>query len=315
MCSTNTEQLENQHSPKQIKIVAESTSGFVKFSNLLLECLARTKMNGSESRVFHAVVRKTIGYNQEFDWISNTQLSALTGIASNHVGEALKKLKARNILLIQGKKIGLNTVVSEWKDNDLKTDMFSQETLLEWSQRFQNSGVCDPETGSEESVDLDDKVPSYGTTIEYKSKKDKFKDLEGDVQKSEDSDDAKVSRELFGVFYDLYPEHRSLPLKLAKKAWDTCVSDVSEAKKVVRWLIEKSENDPGWVPSADGQFVPNMRRFLNEQRWLFQNVQVETYAYDDDVAPSENFRRQLEKDGRRTDHLEAGVKLSEISRV
>ncbi|GAL28170.1 Origin specific replication initiation factor [Vibrio variabilis] len=315
MCSTNTEQLENQHSPKQIKIVAECNSGFVKFPNLLLECLARTKMNGSESRVFHAVVRKTIGYNQEFDWISNTQLSALTGIASNHAGEALKKLKARNILLMQGRKIGLNMVVSEWKGNDLKTDMFSQETLLEWSQRFQNSGVCDPETGSEESVDLDDKVPSHGTTIEYKSKKDKSKDLKGDVQKSEDSDDARVSREMFEIFYDLYPNHRSLPLKLAKKVWDTSVSDVSEARKVVEWLIGKSENDPGWMPSADGQYVPSMRRFLNEKRWLFQNVQVETYVYDDDVAPSENFIRELEKDGRRTDHLKTRVNPCEISRV
>ncbi|WDO01517.1 replication protein [Aeromonas allosaccharophila] len=107
----------NKHRPVQPPAVRVATldDGFIRIPNDLYEALILADLNKREQKVAHAIVRKTYGFNKQFDRISDSQLTELTGIHRTHVCTAKKALLDRQILKREGKAIGLNKVVSEWK--------------------------------------------------------------------------------------------------------------------------------------------------------------------------------------------------------
>ncbi|HDO6908559.1 TPA: replication protein, partial [Klebsiella pneumoniae] len=64
--------------------------------------------------VFMAVMRKTYGFNKKSDWVSNEQISVLTGILPHKCSAAKSALVKRGILTQTGRVIGINKAVSEW---------------------------------------------------------------------------------------------------------------------------------------------------------------------------------------------------------
>ncbi|MGN4988101.1 replication protein [Aeromonas hydrophila] len=95
--------------------VATLDDGFIRIPNDLYEALILADLNKREQKVAHAIVRKTYGFNKQFDRISDSQLTELTGIHRTHVCTTKKALLDRQILKREGKAIGLNKVVSEWR--------------------------------------------------------------------------------------------------------------------------------------------------------------------------------------------------------
>ncbi|MFM4398422.1 replication protein, partial [Klebsiella pneumoniae] len=70
--------------------------------------------------VFMAVMRKTYGFNKKSDWVSNEQLSELTGILPHKCSAAKSVLVKRGILTQTGRVIGINKAVSEWSSLPVK---------------------------------------------------------------------------------------------------------------------------------------------------------------------------------------------------
>ena len=64
--------------------------------------------------VFMAVMRKTYGFNKKADWVSNDQLSALTGILPHKCSAAKSSLVKRGVFTQIGRSVGINKTVSEW---------------------------------------------------------------------------------------------------------------------------------------------------------------------------------------------------------
>ena len=64
--------------------------------------------------VFMAVMRKTYGFNKKADWVSNDQLSALTGILPHKCSAAKSALVKRGVFTQIGRTVGINKAVSEW---------------------------------------------------------------------------------------------------------------------------------------------------------------------------------------------------------
>lgn len=60
--------------------VADLDDGFTRIANELLEAVMRAGLSQHQLLVFMAVMRKTYGFNKKSDWVSNEQLSELTGI-------------------------------------------------------------------------------------------------------------------------------------------------------------------------------------------------------------------------------------------
>lgn len=100
--------------------VADLDDGFTRIANELLEAVMRAGLSQHQLLVFMAVMRKTYGFNKKSDWVSNEQLSELTGILPHKCSAAKSALVKRGILTQTGRVIGINKTVSEWSSLPVK---------------------------------------------------------------------------------------------------------------------------------------------------------------------------------------------------
>ena len=78
-------------------------------------------------------MRKTYGFNKKLDWVSNEQLSELTGILPHKCSAAKSVLVKRGIFIQSGRNIGINNVVSEWStlpESGKKNKVYLKEVNL-----------------------------------------------------------------------------------------------------------------------------------------------------------------------------------------
>lgn len=102
--------------PKEVR-VADCDDGYTKIANELLEAAMSADLTVRQLKIVLAVIRKTYGFNKKTDRITNTQIAGMTGIHHTHICKAKNELLARNILVTNGLEIGVNKVVSCWKND------------------------------------------------------------------------------------------------------------------------------------------------------------------------------------------------------
>ncbi|EMF2455993.1 replication protein [Klebsiella pneumoniae] len=100
--------------------VADLDDGFTRIANELLEAVMHAGLSQHQLLVFMAVMRKTYGFNKKADWVSNEQISVLTGILPHKCSAAKSALVKRGILTQTGRVIGINKAVSEWSSLPVK---------------------------------------------------------------------------------------------------------------------------------------------------------------------------------------------------
>ncbi|ELC7752592.1 replication protein [Salmonella enterica] len=100
--------------------VADLDDGFTRIANEILEAVMHAGLSQHQLLVFMAVMRKTYGFNKKSDWVSNEQLSELTGILPHKCSSAKSALVKRGILTQTGRVIGMNKTVSEWSSLPVK---------------------------------------------------------------------------------------------------------------------------------------------------------------------------------------------------
>lgn len=93
----------------------QKEDGHVDIANKIVEALAKTHLSGYESQVLWAVFRKTYGWHKKEDWITNTQISNMTGIAEAHISRTLKILMQKNLILRNGKKLAFQKDYDQWE--------------------------------------------------------------------------------------------------------------------------------------------------------------------------------------------------------
>jgi phage replication O-like protein O len=94
--------------------VADLDDGFTRIANELLEAVMLAGMTQHQLLVFMAVMRKTYGFNKKTDWVSNEQISQLTGMLPHKCSAAKSALVKRGIFTQNGRNIGINKLVSDW---------------------------------------------------------------------------------------------------------------------------------------------------------------------------------------------------------
>ena len=97
-------------------VKADLDDGYLRLSNTLVDALCRTKLSDRESRVVFAVIRRTYGYGKATDWVCLEQLADMTNITTSNICHAIKSLTARDIIIKDGRKVGVNPIVSAWQD-------------------------------------------------------------------------------------------------------------------------------------------------------------------------------------------------------
>ena len=93
----------------------QKEDGHVEIANEIIEILAMTYLSSYESQVLWAIFRKTYGWNKKEDWITNTQITKMTGIAESHVSRTIKKLIGRNIVSKNDKKLSFQKDYDKWQ--------------------------------------------------------------------------------------------------------------------------------------------------------------------------------------------------------
>jgi len=93
----------------------QKEDGHVEIANEIIEILAMTYLSSYESQVLWAIFRKTYGWNKKEDWITNTQITKMTGIAESHVSRTIKKLIKRNIVNKNEKKLSFQKDYDKWQ--------------------------------------------------------------------------------------------------------------------------------------------------------------------------------------------------------
>lgn len=113
--------------------VADLDDGYTRIANELLEAVMHAGLSQHQLLVFMAVMRKTYGFNKKSDWVSNEQISELTGILPHKCSAAKSVLVKRGIFIQSGRNIGINNVVSEWAtlpESGKKNNVYPKEVNL-----------------------------------------------------------------------------------------------------------------------------------------------------------------------------------------
>lgn len=89
-------------------------NGFTQWNNNLKEALLRAPITFRQYKIFDAIHRMTIGWDKDFDRITDMQISEMTGIHRTHIDKAKSKLIKLNMLSMFGDKIGVNQNFQAW---------------------------------------------------------------------------------------------------------------------------------------------------------------------------------------------------------
>jgi len=92
----------------------QAENGHIDIANEIVETLAKTQLSGYENRVLWIVFRKTYGWHKKEDWITNTQIADMTGIAEAHISRTIKLLIQKNIVTKRGKKLSFQKDYDKW---------------------------------------------------------------------------------------------------------------------------------------------------------------------------------------------------------
>lgn len=95
--------------------VAQLEDGYTRLANALYDELIGADLTKNQSKVAHAICRKTYGFGKKMDRIADSQLAELTRLPRQKVNKAKNELIAMKVILREGNKIGPNKEVSEWQ--------------------------------------------------------------------------------------------------------------------------------------------------------------------------------------------------------
>ncbi|HCO3755914.1 TPA: replication protein [Escherichia coli] len=95
--------------------VAELEDGYTRLANALYDELIGADLTKNQSKVAHAICRKTYGFGKKMDRVSDSQLALLTRLPRQKVNKAKNELIAMKVIKRDGHLIGPNKEIGEWQ--------------------------------------------------------------------------------------------------------------------------------------------------------------------------------------------------------
>ena len=245
-------------------VKADLDNGYYRLANELALALCRTKLCDRESRLLHAVMLKTYGFNKAVDWICNEQLSELTEIKLNHISEVKQSLIKRNILLKDGRKIGVNPIISQWLSKNGNTLYRGFKTPVQGKEN-PKQGILDPCSRAYNKQDTYTKDNTINIVSKSSTENPSLEKSSPEKPVSK----RKFKPESFKTFFDCYPSHRKGGTNgQAWKVWNAENLTEQDAELATSWLTQAAESVPDWGLLASGQYVFGITKFIRERIWL-----------------------------------------------
>ena len=120
---------EPQQEASQPQQVARMEDGFTRIPNALLEAIALHDLTKRQFKVLLIVARQTLGHGKSMDWVSGSQLEAKTGLPETRARAVVRELVAKSILVKEGRYIGVNMDISEWKKDQYRNSPVRTKTV------------------------------------------------------------------------------------------------------------------------------------------------------------------------------------------
>lgn len=164
----------------------QTTNGFTKIANEIIEQLAKTELKGSEFAIILTILRKTYGFNKKEDKISVSQLQELIKLSRRTIIYNLQNLEAKNILVIKRERMGSRNEVNLIrfnKDYDMwvvqnSAPQVEKNRLLAKSSsaKLRNDKKGSAKLGKKVVQNYEENVQSFAPTKETIQKKEQKKD-------------------------------------------------------------------------------------------------------------------------------------------
>ncbi|WKM72923.1 replication protein [Klebsiella oxytoca] len=143
--------------------VAQLEDGYLRLANELLDATMRSGLPETELCILMAVWRKTYGYSKKTDWISNEQLEAMIDKHYTHCSAAKSNLVRKKVLIQEGRKIGMNTNISEWqtKNNGFCKTLAkpAKKTLAEPAKSIKRKLLTTKDNTTKDKKDIKNTLP------------------------------------------------------------------------------------------------------------------------------------------------------------
>ena len=144
--------------------------GFTAIPNELLFAMGQFGFTQRQYAVLIAVIQKTLSWHKEMDWISNEQIAELANLYDHKVASKVKnELVAMHVLVQQGRKIGLNLVISEWEKANSTKDTNIAQNVRNKSYKsydsYRTNHTTTKETITKEKINITP-LPPTGASVE-----------------------------------------------------------------------------------------------------------------------------------------------------
>jgi len=153
--------------------VAQLEDGFLRLANDLIDAAMCSGLPETELCILMAVWRKTYGFSKKMDWISNEQLSEMIGKHYTHCSTAKNNLVRKKVLIQEGRKVGMNTNISEWetKNNGFRKKLAepAKKTLAEPANRIKQNLLTTKDNNTKDKKDIKNTLSEQ---VQTESKKD-----------------------------------------------------------------------------------------------------------------------------------------------
>ena len=125
------------------RVKADTDDGFLKVANTLMDAMCCIDLNGRQFRFVNAVLRLTYGWKRKVMPFDRGELSELSGIKTDEISRIKNQLIKAEVLIEDGKEIGLNPFVSDWKNPEKrKSKTVQSHSKAVQSHRESNGENC-----------------------------------------------------------------------------------------------------------------------------------------------------------------------------
>lgn len=103
--------------------------GYTRIANELLEALSSLQCPASVFRITLLVIRETYGYNRKTAAVSREHMAEITGWGLGRVKQAVCEAVAWNVLVRNGRELGVQKDHSKWARPEVRTAGFRKDAL------------------------------------------------------------------------------------------------------------------------------------------------------------------------------------------
>lgn len=107
--------------------------GFTQIPNIVIEKLCTGDFSKRELKVLLALVRCTIGYNKQFNWMSGKLLENMTGIDKKNARKTINGLVEKGVIIKKGNMHGFPFKVDK-KTSKLKKPITDKDYQREYNR-------------------------------------------------------------------------------------------------------------------------------------------------------------------------------------